>query len=170
MHFLKDLETKTYKRFSNRVMLSRFRGRTTCPDCRELACANEPLLMLKVRRNPFKNIVLLPIDEALPFFEKIELAFPPAKNRQTDYSKKSSAAWNLMDQVAWDKFDFKTVLTSLPLRRLNFNGSKSQLPWFLRGGFHVYILTNQSIGLHPKRLLNRIVGVLKVLRYGKYRV
>ena len=31
--FFEDLETKTYK-IQYRVMLSRFRGRTTCPDCR----------------------------------------------------------------------------------------------------------------------------------------
>jgi excinuclease ABC subunit A len=69
--FFADLETKTHK-IQYRVMLSRFRGRTTCPDCRGTRLRKDASFV-KINGKSITDIVLLPIEKALRFFQEIEI-------------------------------------------------------------------------------------------------
>ncbi len=69
--FFKYLETKTHK-IQYRVMLSRYRGRTTCPDCRGTKLRKDASYV-KIADTSITDIVLMPIEDALVFFENLKL-------------------------------------------------------------------------------------------------
>ena len=56
----------------NRVMLARFRGKSTCPDCHGTRLRKEALYVT-VDGNTINNIVHLPINKALDLFNNIHL-------------------------------------------------------------------------------------------------
>ena len=70
--FFEDLETKTYK-IQYRVMLSRFRGRTACPDCRGTRLRKDASYV-KIAGKSIIDLVLMPIEDALHFFQTIKLS------------------------------------------------------------------------------------------------
>jgi excinuclease ABC subunit A len=156
--FFEDLETKTYK-IQYRVMLSRFRGRTTCPDCRGTRLRKDASYV-KVAEKSIQDIVLLPIDEALPFFEKIELAPHQAKiaNRLL---KEIVSRLEFMDQVGLGYLTLNRLTSSLSGGEFQRIKIATSLGSALVGS--MYILDEPSIGLHP-RDTDRLVGVLKSLR------
>src|SRR5260221_1871618 len=69
--FFKYLETKTHK-IQYRVMLSRYRGRTTCPDCRGTKLRKDASYV-KIAETSITDIVLIPIEDGLVFFENLKL-------------------------------------------------------------------------------------------------
>ncbi|HEY5916543.1 MAG TPA: excinuclease ABC subunit A, partial [Chryseolinea sp.] len=69
--FFKYLESKTHK-IQYRVLLSRYRGRTNCPDCKGTRLRKDAQYV-KVASVSITDVVLLPIEEALIFFKKLEL-------------------------------------------------------------------------------------------------
>jgi excinuclease ABC subunit A len=69
--FFADLESKTHK-IQYRVMLSRFRGRTTCPDCKGTRLRKDASYV-KIGSKSITDIVLMPIDKSLRFFQELEL-------------------------------------------------------------------------------------------------
>ncbi len=156
--FFEDLETKTYK-IQYRVMLSRFRGRTTCPDCRGTRLRKDASFV-KVAEKSIQDIVLMPIDEALPFFEKIELAPHQAKiaNRLL---KEIVSRLEFMDQVGLGYLTLNRLTSSLSGGEFQRIKIATSLGSALVGS--MYILDEPSIGLHP-RDTDRLVGVLKSLR------
>src|SRR5690606_29615382 len=70
--FFKHLESKSYK-IQYRVMLSRYRGRTNCPDCRGTRLRKDAQYV-KIAGTSITDIVLMPIEEALAFFERLKLS------------------------------------------------------------------------------------------------
>ncbi|MFT5772723.1 MAG: excinuclease ABC subunit A, partial [Algoriphagus sp.] len=156
--FFEDLETKTYK-IQYRVMLSRFRGRTTCPDCRGTRLRKDASFV-KVAEKSIQDIVLMPIDEALPFFEKVELAPHQAKiaNRLL---KEIVSRLEFMDQVGLGYLTLNRLTSSLSGGEFQRIKIATSLGSALVGS--MYILDEPSIGLHP-RDTDRLVGVLKSLR------
>ena len=69
--FFKMLEENTYK-IQYRVMLSRYRGKTNCPDCRGTRLKKEAMYV-KVGEKSVQDLVLLPIDELQQFFLTLKL-------------------------------------------------------------------------------------------------
>ncbi|HET9132008.1 MAG TPA: excinuclease ABC subunit A, partial [Terriglobia bacterium] len=65
--FFRYLESKSYK-IQYRVMLSRYRGRTNCPDCRGTRLRKDAQYV-KIANTSITDIVLMPIEDALIFFE-----------------------------------------------------------------------------------------------------
>src|SRR5690606_26882699 len=55
-----------------RVMLSRFRGRTTCPDCKGTRLRKDASYV-KIAGHSIADIVLMSIEKALAFFQTVEL-------------------------------------------------------------------------------------------------
>jgi excinuclease ABC subunit A len=64
--FFKYLESKTHK-IQYRVMLSRYRGRTTCPDCRGTKLRKDAAYV-KITDTSITDLVLMPIEETLCIF------------------------------------------------------------------------------------------------------
>jgi excinuclease ABC subunit A len=156
--FFQYLESKTHK-IQYRVMLSRYRGRTTCPECRGTRLRKDASYV-KVANKSIIDIVLFPISEALKFFETIKL---------TDFEKK--VGHRILVEIT-NRLSYmeRVGLGYLTLNRLSstLSGGEYQriklatsLGSALVGS--MYILDEPSIGLHP-RDTHRLIGVLETLR------
>lgn len=156
--FFAELEEQTYK-IQYRVMLSRYRGKTDCPDCHGSRLRKDASYV-KINGKSIKEVVLLPLDEAYGFFSGLELS----------ENEEKIAKRLLMEIVSRIKFLMEVGLSYLTLNRLSntLSGGESQrinlatsLGSSLVGS--IYVLDEPSIGLHP-RDTQRLIGVLQSLR------
>ncbi len=156
--FFKYLESKSYK-IQYRVMLSRYRGRTTCPDCRGTRLRKDAAYV-KIAGTSITDLVLMPIEDVLTLFEGL---------RVTTFDQK--VADRLLKEIRFRlEYLVNVGLGYLTLNRLTntLSGGEFQriklatsLGSALVGS--MYILDEPSIGLHPKDT-ERMVQVLKTLR------
>jgi excinuclease ABC subunit A len=156
--FFEELEEKTYK-IQNRVMLARYRGRTKCPTC-EGARLRPEALYVKVADKTVLDLINLPIDELLAFFQNIEMS---------DFDR-TIARRLLLEVTNRLEFMCDVGLTYLSLNRISstLSGGETQrinLTRTLGSNLtsSMYILDEPSVGLHP-RDTSRLVKVLKELR------
>ncbi len=156
--FFKELEEKNYK-IQNRVMLSRYRGKTKCNSCKGKRLRIEASYV-KINGKTVSDLVDLPIRHLVEFFKNIEL---------NDYEKQ--IAKRLLIEIN-NRLSFLTEvgLDYLTLNRnsATLSGGESQrinlatsLGSSLVGS--MYILDEPSIGLHPKDT-ERLIKVLLSLR------
>lgn len=157
-HFFEALEEKSYK-IQNRVMLSRYRGKTLCGDCHGNRLRKETDYV-KVDNKTISNLVTMPIDELAIFFKEITLD-----------SHEQQIGKRLLKEIN-SRLEFlsNVGLNYLTLNRTSntLSGGESQrinlatsLGSSLVGS--MYILDEPSIGLHPKDT-ERLIKVLKNLR------
>lgn len=156
--FFEDLESKTYK-IQYRVMLSRFRGRTTCPDCRGTRLRKDASYV-KIEGKSITDLVLMPIEDALAFFRNLQLTEHEAKvaNRLL---KEITSRLEFMDQVGLGYLTLNRLTSTLSGGEYQRIKLATSLGSALVGS--MYILDEPSIGLHP-RDTDRLVGVLKELK------
>lgn len=156
--FFKELEAQTYK-IQYRVMLSRYRGKTNCPECLG-SRLRQDTSNVKIADHSITDIVLMPLDKALEFFSSLEL----------DPMRLKISKRLLMEITNRIKFLNDVGLSYLTLNRLSnsLSGGESQrinlatsLGSSLVGS--VYVLDEPSIGLHP-RDTQRLIEVLMSLR------
>src|SRR5690606_35995471 len=69
--FFEELEEQTYK-IQYRVMLSRYRGKTDCPECQGTRLRKDAAYV-KINGKSISEVVLMPLDKALAFFQTLEL-------------------------------------------------------------------------------------------------
>jgi len=157
-HFFAALEEKSYK-IQNRVMLSRYRGKTKCTTCNGKRLRKEANYV-KINNSTISDLVSLPLDELALFFKNIKL---------DTYEQKIGK--RLLTEIN-NRLQFLTDvgLSYLTINRTSntLSGGESQrinlatsLGSSLVGS--MYILDEPSIGLHPKDT-ERLIGVLKNLR------
>ncbi|RFZ83548.1 excinuclease ABC subunit UvrA [Mucilaginibacter terrenus] len=156
--FFKEMEEQTYK-IQYRVLLSRYRGKTTCPECKGSRLRKDAAYV-KIEGRSITDIVLMPLDEALEFFGSLALS-------PNDVKIGKRLLLEITNRL---RFLNDVGLSYLTLNRLSntLSGGESQrinlatsLGSSLVGS--VYVLDEPSIGLHP-RDTQRLVGVLKSLR------
>ncbi len=156
--FFKYLEEQTYK-IQYRVMLSRYRGKTNCPECLGSRLRKDATY-IKVAGRSIVDLVLMPVDEAARFFAALELDDHDAIVGRRLLIEINSRLGFLSD----------VGLSYLTLNRLSstLSGGESQrinlstsLGSSLVGS--IYVLDEPSIGLHP-RDTHRLIKVLKSLR------
>ena len=156
--FFKFLEEKTYK-IQYRVMLSRYRGKTECTECHGQRLRQEANYV-KVAGKTISDLVQLPIDEVLAFFNELSLS-------ENDYNIAKRLLKEINNRLS---FLFDVGLGYLTLNRTSntLSGGESQrinlatsLGSSLVGS--MYILDEPSIGLHS-RDTERLIKVLKGLR------
>ena len=70
--FFKELEEQTYK-IQYRVMLSRYRGKTICPDCKGSRLRKDASYV-KIDGKSIIDIVLMPLSTILSFFDNLKLS------------------------------------------------------------------------------------------------
>lgn len=156
--FFTELEEKNYK-IQNRVMLSRYRGKTKCPVCKGKRLRQEANY-IKIADKTLSDLVDLPIINLTAFFKNLTL---------NEYDAK--VAKRLLIEI-YNRLDFlsNVGLSYLTLNRNSntLSGGESQrinlatsLGSSLVGS--MYILDEPSIGLHPKDT-ERLIEVLKNLR------
>ncbi|MBM3425551.1 MAG: excinuclease ABC subunit A [Bacteroidetes bacterium] len=156
--FFEDLESKTYK-IQYRVMLSRFRGRTACPDCRGTRLRKDASYV-QLGGKSITDLVLMPIEDALQFFQTIQLSAHEAKlaNRLL---KEISSRLEFMNQVGLGYLTLNRLTSSLSGGEYQRIKLATSLGSALVGS--MYILDEPSIGLHP-RDTDRLIEVLKALK------
>ncbi len=156
--FFSELESKAYK-IQNRVMLSRYRGKTKCSACHGKRLRPEANYV-KIADVTITDLVTMPLDKLAVFFEKLEL-----NEHDTTIAKR------LLKEITNRlSFLFNVGLDYLTLNRRSnsLSGGESQrinlatsLGSSLVGS--MYILDEPSIGLHPKDT-EKLIVVLKALR------
>lgn len=156
--FFEDLESKTYK-IQYRVMLSRFRGRTTCPDCKGTRLRKDASYV-KINGKSITDVVLMPIEYALHFFNTLELE-PYETKVANRLVKEIQSRLDYMDQVGLGYLTLNRLTSSLSGGEFQRIKLATSLGSALVGS--MYILDEPSIGLHP-RDTDRLIGVLKSLR------
>ena len=156
--FFKYLESKTYK-IQYRVMLSRYRGRTTCPDCRGTRLRKDASYV-KIGDTSITDLVLLPIEEVLVFFNTLTVASHDQKVADR-LLKEIRYRLAYMDKVGLGYLTLNRLTNSLSGGEFQRIKLATSLGSALVGS--MYILDEPSIGLHPKDT-ERMVQVLKSLR------
>ncbi|WP_370391025.1 excinuclease ABC subunit UvrA [uncultured Winogradskyella sp.] len=156
--FFNELESKAYK-IQNRVMLSRYRGKTKCNVCKGKRLRKEANYV-KIKGATITDLVDLPIEELIDYFKRLEL---------TEHDQR--IAKRLLKEINTRlEFLSNVGLSYLTLNRRSntLSGGESQrinlatsLGSSLVGS--MYILDEPSIGLHPKDT-ERLIKVLKSLR------
>ncbi|MES2239685.1 MAG: excinuclease ABC subunit UvrA [Bacteroidota bacterium] len=156
--FFKELEEKNYK-IQNRVMLSRYRGKTKCQTCKGKRLRIEASYV-KINSKTVSDLVDFPIKHLVEFFKNLEL----------DQYEKQIAKRLLVEINNRLSFLTEVGLDYLTLNRnsATLSGGESQrinlatsLGSSLVGS--MYILDEPSIGLHPKDS-ERLIKVLLSLR------
>lgn len=156
--FFAHLESKLHK-IQYRVMLSRYRGKTSCPDCRGTKLRKDASYV-KIASHSITDLVLMPVKNLLPFFQSIQL-----------YTHDEKVAKRILEEIR-NRLSYlnQVGLGYLTLNRLTntLSGGEFQriklatsLGSALVGS--MYILDEPSIGLHP-RDTDQLIDVLKTLR------
>ncbi|WP_163380575.1 excinuclease ABC subunit UvrA [Cyclobacterium sp. SYSU L10401] len=156
--FFAFIESKLHK-IQYRVMLSRFRGRTSCPDCKGTRIRKDASFV-KIDGKSITDIVLLPLDQALHFFENIRLTSAEEKVAQR-LLKEIINRLEYLDQVGLGYLTLNRLTSSLSGGEFQRIKLATSLGSALVGS--MYILDEPSIGLHPRDTM-RLIAVLKTLR------
>ena len=156
--FFKELESKSYK-VQNRVMLSRYRGKTKCNACEGKRLRKEANYV-KIDGRSITELVALPICELKLFFENLEITENEskiAKRLLTEIKNRIGYLSNVgLDYLTLNRKS--NTLSGGESQRINLATS---LGSSLVGS--MYILDEPSIGLHSKDS-ERLISVLKDLR------
>ena len=156
--FFKELEEKNYK-IQNRVMLSRYRGKTKCPVCKGKRLREEAQYV-HVGGKTLGELVGMPIRTLLPFFETLQLSehdAQVAKRLLLEIKNRLRFLKNVgLDYLTLNRNS--STLSGGESQRINLATS---LGSSLVGS--MYILDEPSIGLHPKDT-ELLIEVLKNLR------
>lgn len=156
--FFNYLESKTHK-IQYRVMLSRYRGRTTCPDCRGTRLRKDASYV-KIDGKSIVDLVLMPISKGIEFFNQIKLS-SHEKQVGGRILKEISSRLNYLDRVGLGYLTLNRVSSTLSGGEYQRIRLATSLGSALVGS--MYILDEPSIGLHP-RDTRKLVSVLEDLR------
>lgn len=156
--YFRFLESKVHK-IQYRVLLARYRGKTTCLDCKGTKLRKDASYV-KVSNKSITDLVLMPVDQLAGFVSKLQL---------TAFDEKIAS--RILQEIC-NRLQYleKVGLGYLTLNRQTstLSGGEFQriklatsLGSTLVGS--MYILDEPSIGLHP-RDTDRLIEVLEMLR------
>ncbi|MFM7838974.1 MAG: excinuclease ABC subunit A, partial [Chitinophagaceae bacterium] len=156
--FFTEVEQNLYK-VQYRVLLSRYRGRTTCPDCKGYRLRKEALYV-KIGGKHIGELGEMPVGELQEWFSQLTLS-----------AYQEQVAKRVLIEIQYRLNTLLEVgLGYLTLSRLanSLSGGESQRIQLTRSlGSNLtdslYILDEPSIGLHARDTA-RLIGVLKRLR------
>ncbi len=158
--FFKDVESQLYK-VQYRVLLSRYRGRTDCPDCKGYRLRKEALYV-KVNGKHIGELSSMPVRDLAEWFGSLG-------NKLSVHDKEIGKRILIELHNRLDTL-LKVGLGYLTLSRLanSLSGGESQRIQLTRSlGSNLtnslYILDEPSIGLHSRDTAN-LINVLKELR------
>lgn len=157
-HFFKEVEANLYK-VQYRVMLSRYRGRTICPDCNGSRLRKEALYV-KIGGEHIGALSTMPVKQLSEWLQMVDIS---------DYDRELSARILIELRQRIDTL-LAVGLGYLTLHRNanTLSGGESQriqLTRMLGSNLtdSLYILDEPSIGLHPRDTA-QLISVLKSLR------
>ncbi|WP_421763858.1 excinuclease ABC subunit UvrA [Ekhidna sp.] len=156
--FFSHLESKLHK-IQYRVMLSRYRGKTTCPDCRGTKLRKDASYV-KIVDHSITDLVLKPVKKLKPFFDSIKLGKHDEKVAKRILEEIKNRL-SYLDQVGLGYLTLNRLTSTLSGGEFQRIKLATSLGSALVGS--MYILDEPSIGLHP-RDTDRLIEVLKTLR------
>ena len=154
----KDIESQQYK-IQYRVMLSRYRGKTLCPDCHGTRLRKEANYV-KINGKSISQLVDLPINELYSFITTLQLPEHEAEIAKRLIREITTRLEFLMD-VGLEYLTLNrqsNTLSGGESQRINLATSLGSA---LIGS--LYILDEPSIGLHP-RDTERLIKILRQLQ------
>ncbi len=154
----KEIESQQYK-IQYRVMLSRYRGKTLCPDCHGTRLRKEANYV-KINGKSISQLVDLPINELYTFITSLQLPEHEAEVAKRLIREITTRLQFLMD-VGLEYLTLNrqsNTLSGGESQRINLATSLGSA---LVGS--LYILDEPSIGLHP-RDTERLIKVLRQLQ------
>ena len=156
--FFEMLEKENYK-IQNRILLSRYRGKTKCSECSGTRLRKETNYV-KIGGVSINELVDIPIDEVLEFFKNLKLS----KNNKLVADRLLKEILDRLESLS----DLGLGYLTLNRRSSSLSGGESQrinlatsLGSSLVGS--LYILDEPSIGLHPKDV-SKLIDVLQSLK------
>lgn len=156
--FFQHLAGQTHK-IQYRVLLSRYRGRTDCPDCRGTRLRKDAGYV-KIDNKSISDLVLMPIDRVMEFFDQLSLTGHEEKIARR-ILKEIKSRLLYIDKVGLGYLTLNRMTSTLSGGEFQRIKLATSLGSALVGS--MYILDEPSIGLHP-RDTQRLVEVLKTLR------
>ncbi|MGB4959683.1 MAG: excinuclease ABC subunit UvrA, partial [Saprospiraceae bacterium] len=156
--FFTELEEGAYK-IQNRVMLSRYRGKTSCNVCKGGRLRKEATYV-KVGGKDITKLMKVPIDELLPFIKDLKLSDHDQKIADRILTEIKNRLGTMIEiGLGYLHIDrLASTLSGGETQRINLTRTLgSNLTNSL------YILDEPSVGLHPKDT-EKLVAVLKRLR------
>lgn len=167
--FFAELERQTYK-IQYRVMLARYRGKTTCPDCKSTRLRKDTnnVRIVTINKNTtnyteykcLSEILLMSVADCFAYFSNLTLSDNDEKVAQRILSE-ITARLQFLNQVGLGYLSLNRLSNTLSggeTQRINL---ATNLGSSLVGS--LYILDEPSIGLHSKDTDN-LIKVLKHLR------
>ncbi|MEY4875384.1 MAG: excinuclease subunit [Bacteroidota bacterium] len=157
-NFFNHLEYETYK-IQYRVMLSRYRGKTSCPECKGSRIRKDAGYVLINKKN-IGDLLNMPVNELQQWFKELKLNAHDGKIAKTLLIEINNRLQFMMD----------VGLSYLTLNRMSstLSGGETQRIQLTRTlgsnlTSSLYILDEPSVGLHP-RDTERLTDVLINLR------
>ncbi|MEQ8550674.1 MAG: excinuclease ABC subunit UvrA [Cyclobacteriaceae bacterium] len=156
--FFEFLESQTYK-IQYRVMLSRYRGRTACPECKGTRLRKDAAYV-KIGGRSISDLVLLPVDQVSDFFNQLSLTETQRKIAKRILSEITNRL-EYLEKVGLGYLTLNRLTNSLSGGEFQRIKLATSLGSALVGS--MYILDEPSIGLHP-RDTDRLIEVLLELK------
>jgi len=156
--FFAFVESNSYK-IQYRVMLARYRGRTTCTECWGSRIRKETNNVL-IGKVHISELLALPISELLPFFNGLKL-------RENEKIISKRLLFEIKSRLQF-MMDVGLPYLTLSRNANSLSGGESQRIALTRTlgsnlSDSLYILDEPSVGLHP-RDTQRLISVLQSLR------
>ena len=156
--FFKWVESKSYS-IQYRVLLSRYRGKTVCPECHGTRLRKEASYV-KINGATISDLVAMPVSELRQWFDNLELTEHQqliAKRLLTELRNRIGFLCDIgLEYLTLDRLS--ATLSGGESQRINLATS---LGSSLVGS--LYILDEPSVGLHS-RDTRRLIGVLRKLQ------
>ena len=156
--FFEYLESETYK-IQYRVLLSRYRGRTVCPDCKGSRLRKDAGYV-RIKDKSIIDLVLEPIEEVSHFFKNLVLS-PQDEKIANRILVEIQNRLRFLEMVGLGYLTLNRLSSSLSGGEYQRIKLATSLGSALVGS--MYILDEPSIGLHP-RDTEQLIGVLKKLK------
>ncbi|MFM7300617.1 MAG: excinuclease ABC subunit A, partial [Crocinitomicaceae bacterium] len=156
--FFKFLESQTYK-IQYRVLLSRYRGKTICPECKGTRLRGDASYV-KIGGKSIQELVLMPVSECLAFLNTVQLS-PQEQQIVKRILPEITSRLGFLCDVGLSYLTLNrgaNTLSGGESQRINLATS---LGSSLVGS--IYVLDEPSIGLHP-RDTERLIKVIKRLK------
>lgn len=157
--FFKWLEENSYK-IQYRILLSRYKGKTTCPECNGSRLAKDTEYV-RIGGKNIQEVIEMPISQCLDFFRRLDFETPQEKIIAEGLLKEIRTRLEYLCELGLGYLTLNRPSCSLSggeSQRMNLAGS---LGSSLVGS--LYILDEPSIGLHS-RDSQRLIRILKRLR------
>jgi excinuclease ABC subunit A len=156
--FFDHLEKETYK-IQYRVLLSRYRGKTTCPECQGSRLRGDAAYV-KILDTSIIDLVLWPISKTKKFFDSLKLSETDQKIAKRILIEITNRL-DYMDRVGLGYLTLNRLTSTLSGGEFQRIKLATSLGSALVGS--MYILDEPSIGLHP-RDTERLISVLELLK------